>query len=79
VNQFLTKNGITQLLHPPYSPDLDPCDFFLFPRMKKSAQRKTFCGRGRGEEKNDGDIKWHHFARVSGLLRKVENTFRPVH
>jgi hypothetical protein len=20
--------------HPPYSPDLAPCDFFLFPKMK---------------------------------------------
>jgi len=31
VKQFLTKNSMTQLLHPPYSPDLAPCDFFLFP------------------------------------------------
>jgi histone-lysine N-methyltransferase SETMAR len=31
VQQFLTKNGMTQLLHPPYLPDLAPCDFFLFP------------------------------------------------
>ena len=23
------------LNHPPYSPDLSPCDFFLFPRLKK--------------------------------------------
>jgi hypothetical protein len=22
------------ILHPPYSPDLAPCDFFLFPKMK---------------------------------------------
>jgi hypothetical protein len=30
VDQFLTKNSMTQLLHPPYSPDFAPCDF-LFP------------------------------------------------
>ena len=23
------------LPHPPYSPDLAPCDFFLFPKIKK--------------------------------------------
>ncbi len=23
------------LAHPPYSPDLAPCDYFLFPRIKK--------------------------------------------
>jgi hypothetical protein len=34
------------------------------------------CGRGRGKEKNDSGIERHHFAIVSGLLRKVENTFR---
>ncbi|PNF22069.1 hypothetical protein B7P43_G09301 [Cryptotermes secundus] len=28
VRQFLTKNGMTPVPHPPYSPDLAPCDFF---------------------------------------------------
>jgi len=27
---------MTTLSHAPYSPDLAPCDFFLFPRMKKN-------------------------------------------
>lgn len=31
---FLMKNCITVLEHPPYSPDLAPCDFFLFPKLK---------------------------------------------
>jgi len=43
VKQFLTKNSMTQLLHPPYSPDLAPCDFFLFPRMKKVLKGKRFA------------------------------------
>jgi len=43
VKQFLTKNSMTQLLHPPYSPDLAPCDFFLFPRMKKGLKGKRFA------------------------------------
>lgn len=34
VRQFLAKNSITILDHPPYSPDLAPCDFFLFPKCK---------------------------------------------
>jgi len=51
----------------------------FIPPNEKSPQRKTFYGRGRGEEKNDGGIKRHHFDRVSGQLRKVENMFRPVH
>ena len=79
VKQFLAKNSMTLLLHPPYSPDLALCDLFFIPPNEKSPQRKTFCERGRGEGKNDGGTKRHRFARVSGLLRKLENTFRPVH
>ena len=30
----LAENDIQLLTHPPYCPDLAPCDFFLFPRMK---------------------------------------------
>jgi len=29
--------------HPPYSPDLAPCDFFLFPRMKGQMKGKRFA------------------------------------
>jgi len=35
--------------HPPYSPDLAPCDFFLFPRMKGQKKGKRFA--------NVGDVK----------------------
>ena len=35
---------------------------FISPN-EKSPQRKTFCGRGRGEEKNDRGIKRHHFGK----------------
>ena len=43
VKQFWTKNSMTQLLHPSYSPYLAPCDFFLFPRMKKVLKGKRFA------------------------------------
>jgi len=29
--------------HPPYSPDLAPCDFFLFPRIKGQKKGKRFA------------------------------------
>ena len=42
VRQFLTKNGVTWFCHPPYSPDLAPCDFFvLFPLMKKKSLKEN--------------------------------------
>ena len=36
VTQFLSKFNIPQVEYPPYSPDLAPCDFFFFPKIKKS-------------------------------------------
>jgi histone-lysine N-methyltransferase SETMAR len=32
--EFLAHSSIITFPHPPYSPDLAPCDFFLFPKMK---------------------------------------------
>jgi len=40
--QFLAKYGTTQLQQPPYSPDLAPGDFFLFPRLKKVLKGHQF-------------------------------------
>jgi histone-lysine N-methyltransferase SETMAR len=35
VQAFLAKKSIQVLPHPPYSPDLAPADFFLFPELKR--------------------------------------------
>lgn len=40
VREFLTKNKITTLEHAPYSPDLAPCDFFCFPKLKPTSKAK---------------------------------------
>jgi len=32
--QFLDNKNFTVLEHPPYSPDLTPCNFYLFPKIK---------------------------------------------
>ena len=43
VQQFLAKNNRTVIPHPPYSPDLAPCDFSLFPRVKCQIKVKRFA------------------------------------
>lgn len=43
VRQFLTQRGVTVLQHPPYSPDLAPADFFLFPRLKQALKGSRFA------------------------------------
>ena len=40
-NEFLAKH-IPSLPHPPYPPDLAPCDFFLFPQLKKTMKGCRF-------------------------------------
>lgn len=42
VTEYLQSERIELLPHPPYSPDLAPCDFFLFPRIKKELKGKSF-------------------------------------
>ena len=34
VTDYLTKMGIKTVRHPPYSPDLAPCDIWLFPKLR---------------------------------------------
>lgn len=40
--KFITDNKITLMQHPPYSPDLAPCDFWLFPKLKKALRGTKF-------------------------------------
>jgi len=42
VAQFFTSKGITVMPHPPYSPDLVPCDFFLFQKAKSAMKGHHF-------------------------------------
>ena len=34
VTDYLTKMGISTVPQPPYRPDLAPCDFWLFPKLR---------------------------------------------
>ena len=39
---YLDENGIRLMEHPPYSPDLAACDFWLFPKIKSALAGKPF-------------------------------------
>lgn len=39
---YLTSTGLKLLEHPPYSPDLAPCDFALFPHVKMKLKGRRF-------------------------------------
>jgi len=40
--RFLTNNNMTVVPHPPCSPDLEPSDFFLFPKLKMKLKGRRF-------------------------------------
>ena len=43
---YLTKMGIKTVSHPPYNPDLAPCDFWLFPKLRDIWGDQSGCDEG---------------------------------
>jgi transposase len=41
--EFLGNKSIRKMGHPPYSPDLAPCDFWLFPKLKNALKGQIFA------------------------------------
>jgi hypothetical protein len=42
IREFLSKKIISILPCPPYSPDVVPCDFYLFPKLKSKLKGHNF-------------------------------------
>ena len=42
IQTFLAKNSMPLVRQAPYSPDLAPCDFWLFPKLKTSLKGRRF-------------------------------------
>ena len=68
---FWAQNNVTTFPHAPYSPDLAPCDFFLFPKPKTPPQRTSFWDSwkrpGSCDEGSEQHLKW----RLPPLLWRV--------
>ena len=45
VKSFLASEKVKVLNHPHYSPDLSPCDLFLFPRLKNMLSGNKYTSR----------------------------------
>ncbi|UYV78911.1 hypothetical protein LAZ67_17000241 [Cordylochernes scorpioides] len=43
VRDRLAKNNTLMMPQPPYSPDLAPCDFFLFPKLKRPMKGRRYA------------------------------------
>ena len=42
VQTAIAESGFHEMNHPPYSPDLAPCDYFLFRHLKKHLRGRRF-------------------------------------
>ena len=58
VQSFSVKHQITQVTQPCYSPDLVPCDFWLFPKLKSPLKGKRFQTIDEIQENTTGSWWW---------------------
>ena len=65
IGQFFSERNIATLEYPPYSLDLVPCDFFLFPKIKSVLKRTRFS-----------DIDSIKMAATTELKKIPENVFQ---
>jgi len=60
VKEWFAAHAIQVLEHPPYSPDLAPADFFLFPKVKELLAGKTIAA-------SDVKKEWEGVTRTIGV------------
>lgn len=80
MRNVLAKNGKTSLLHAPFLTDLAPCEFFLFPRMKRSLKEhqldKVNDIKAKSEDgacKHTGRRIWKMFQKMATQIGEVLN------
>ena len=54
--EFLAKHQIAQVTQPPHNPDLVPCDFWLFPKIKSPLKWKRFQSLNEIQENTMGQL-----------------------
>lgn len=62
---FVPVKGSCLFTHPPYSPDLAPCDFWFFPKIKNRAKTKTFWQHSGHKEDHDGTAERFFWKKTS--------------
>ena len=78
VTDYLTKMGIKTVRHPPYSPDLAPCDFWLFAKLKEKLRG---CRHDNwGDERGCDEGHWHaHTRGLPWSIPVAVGTVQQVH
>ena len=66
---FFVKHKVTQVTQPSYSPDLVPCDFWFFPKLKSPLKGKRFQITDKIQENTTNraaDGNWENCVRSQG-------------
>jgi transposase len=84
VKQFLANHDITVLENPPYSPDLAPCNFYFFPKIKSVLKGTHFLSAEDVKAKtmeilnslSESDLqncfeRWQHRMQLCELRREL--------
>jgi histone-lysine N-methyltransferase SETMAR len=69
INVFLANHGIPVVQKPPYSPDMAPCDFWLFPQLKTVLKGNKF---------EDIEIKKNTTSTLNTIPKDFQNMFPAV-
>jgi len=79
IRSYLAKHHTSVMPHPPYSPDLAPADFSLFPKLKKHFETASFSNQRRDSGKCDKRTARHHRNCVQGSIPTIEETLGTVY
>ncbi|UYV79141.1 hypothetical protein LAZ67_17001224 [Cordylochernes scorpioides] len=74
VRDFLAKNNTLMMLQPPYSPDLAPCDFFLFPKLKRPMKGRRYATLDEIKTASKEELKKILKNDFFEVLRRLEKT-----
>ena len=70
VTNYLTEMGVKTVPHPPYSPDLAPCDFWMFPKLKEKLRGRRFEDVEEMQEAVTSVLDSFHLEDFKGAFQK---------
>ncbi|UYV64317.1 hypothetical protein LAZ67_3000269 [Cordylochernes scorpioides] len=70
VRDFLAKNNTLMMPQPPYFPDLAPCDFFLFPKLKRPMKGRRYATLDEIKTASKEELKSRYFLNTPRTCEK---------
>ncbi|UYV64676.1 hypothetical protein LAZ67_3001635 [Cordylochernes scorpioides] len=78
VRDLLANNNTLMMPQPPYSPDLAPCDFFLFPKLKRPMKGRRYATLDEIKTASKEELKKDFKKCFFEVLRRLEKPLAQV-